>query len=113
MHTLTRRAFAALMAAAPMASAAATKQNILFIAIDDLNDWIGCLKGHPNTITPNLDRLATLGMNFTSAHCAAPLCNPARAALMTRLRMTRANSPRNAPVTILVNFGVARSRPLL
>ena len=86
MPTLTRRAFGTLMAAAPMANAAATKQNILFIAIDDMNDWIGCLKGHPNTITPNLDRLATLGMNFTSAHCAAPLCNPARAALMTGRR---------------------------
>ena len=86
MPILTRRAFGTLMAAAPMANAAATKQNILFIAIDDMNDWIGCLKGHPNTITPNLDRLATLGMNFTSAHCAAPLCNPARAALMTGRR---------------------------
>ncbi len=86
MPMLTRRAFAALMAAAPVASAVPTKQNILFIAIDDMNDWIGCLKGHPNTITPNLDRLATLGVNFTSAHCAAPLCNPARAALMTGRR---------------------------
>ncbi len=67
-------------------AAAPPKQNILFIAIDDMNDWIGCLKGHPNTITPNLDQLAATAVNFTSAHCAAPLCNPARAALMTGRR---------------------------
>jgi arylsulfatase A-like enzyme len=82
---LTRRAFASL-APALLLKAAPSKQNILFIAIDDMNDWIGCLNGHPGTITPNLDRLASLGMNFTSAHCAAPLCNPARAALMTGRR---------------------------
>ena len=59
------------------------KPNVLFIAIDDLNDWIGCLNGHPDTVTPNLDRLAERGVLFTSAHCAAPECNPSRAALMT------------------------------
>jgi arylsulfatase A-like enzyme len=51
-----------------------------------MNDWVGCLHGHPNTITPNIDRLASQGLNFTSAHCAAPLCNPARAAMMTGRR---------------------------
>src|SRR5512133_486183 len=83
--TMTRRAFASL-APALLLKAAPAKQNILFIAIDDMNDWIGCLRGHPNTITPNLDRMAGQGVNFTSAHCAAPLCNPARAALMTGRR---------------------------
>lgn len=68
------------------ASAAPPKRNVLFIAIDDMNDWIGALKGHPNTITPNLDRFAATGVNFTSAHCAAPLCNPSRVALMTGRR---------------------------
>ncbi|MCK5174251.1 MAG: sulfatase [Planctomycetes bacterium] len=57
--------------------------NVLFIAIDDLNDWIGCMGGHPDAKTPNLDRLAKRGVLFTSAHCAAPACNPSRAALMT------------------------------
>lgn len=59
---------------------------MLFIAIDDLNDWVGCLGGHPDTKTPNLDTLAARGVLFTNAHCAAPLCNPSRAALMTGLR---------------------------
>ena len=62
---------------------AASRPNVLFIAIDDLNDWIGCLGGHPQSKTPNFDRLAARGVLFTNAHCAAPLCNPSRAALMT------------------------------
>ncbi len=46
--------------------------NVLFIAIDDLNDWIGCLGGHPQTVTPNLDRLAASGMLFRNAYCPPP-----------------------------------------
>ena len=61
-------------------------QNVLFIGIDDLNDWIGCLGGNPDVKTPNIDRLAARGVLFTSAHCAAPACNPSRAALMTGIR---------------------------
>jgi len=59
------------------------KPNVLFIAIDDLNDWIGALGGHPQARTPNLDRLAGNAVLFTRAYCAAPACNPSRAALMT------------------------------
>jgi len=61
----------------------ATKPNILFISVDDLNDWTGCLGGHPQAKTPNIDRLAAGGMLFTNAHCAAPACNPSRTAIMT------------------------------
>ncbi|MCP4849349.1 MAG: sulfatase [Verrucomicrobiaceae bacterium] len=61
----------------------AAKPNVLFIAIDDLNDWIGALGGHPQARTPNLDKLAKRGVLFTRAYCAAPSCNPSRAALMT------------------------------
>lgn len=57
--------------------------NILFIAMDDLNDWIGCLGGHPQARTPSIDRLASSGVLFTNAHCAAPACNPSRTAIMT------------------------------
>ena len=59
------------------------RPNILFIAMDDLNDWIGCMGGHPQALTPNLDRLAKSSMFFTNAHCAAPACNPSRAAVFT------------------------------
>ncbi|MEQ1749957.1 MAG: sulfatase-like hydrolase/transferase, partial [Prosthecobacter sp.] len=48
--------------------------NVLFIAIDDQNDWIGCLGGHPQVKTPNIDALAKRGTLFTNAHCQAPLC---------------------------------------
>lgn len=59
--------------------------NILFIAVDDLNDWVSPLKGHPQTITPNFDRLTESGTRFTNAHCQAPLCGPSRASLFTGL----------------------------
>ena len=62
------------------------KPNVLFIAIDDLNDWIGCLDGHPQAKTPNIDALAKRGMLFTNAHCNAPVCNPSRVSLMTGIR---------------------------
>ena len=62
------------------------KPNVLFISIDDLNDWIGCLGGHPDAITPNLDRLAERGVLFTRSYCNAPICNPSRASLLTGLR---------------------------
>ncbi len=75
------------MMAAPLSSRAADeKPNVLFIAVDDLNDWIGVLGGHSQTLTPNLDRLAKSGVLFTNANCAAPACNPSRAALMTGIR---------------------------
>lgn len=60
--------------------------NVLFIAIDDLNHWVGYLGRNPQTITPNLDRLAAKGVRFTRAYCAAPVCNPSRAAVMSGLR---------------------------
>ncbi|WP_372805769.1 sulfatase-like hydrolase/transferase [Pontiella sp.] len=66
-------------------SPAPTTPNVLFIAMDDLNNWIGCMGGHPQTITPNLDRLAKSGVMFSNAHCAAPACNPSRSAIMTGL----------------------------
>ncbi|WP_430814968.1 sulfatase [Carboxylicivirga sp. RSCT41] len=56
--------------------------NILFIAIDDMNDWTGFLGGHPQAITPNMDKLAAKGVNFTNAHCSAPGCSPSRNALL-------------------------------
>lgn len=62
-----------------------TRPNVLFIAIDDLNDWIGPLGGHPQALTPNMDRLAARGVVFSNAHCAAPACNPSRAALFSGL----------------------------
>jgi len=70
--------------ATPAASSA--RPNILFIAIDDLNDWTGFLGGHPQSKTPNLDALAERSLVFTRAYCAAPACNPSRAAMLCGVR---------------------------
>jgi arylsulfatase A-like enzyme len=75
----------------------ATRPDVLFIAVDDLNDWIGVLGGHPQTKTPNLDRLAARGMAFTNAHSPSALCNPSRTALLTGLRPATSGVYGNAP----------------
>lgn len=67
-------------------AAEAKRPNILFIAIDDQNDWIGHLGGHPLVKTPHIDALARRGTTFTNAHCQAPICNPSRTSLMIGLR---------------------------
>src|SRR4051812_36079665 len=91
MHqlVLTALALVLFLAALPCAHGqdkAPRRPNVLFIAIDDLNDWIGCLSGHPQVQTPHLDRLARRGTLFTNAHCQAPLCNPSRTSLLIGLR---------------------------
>jgi arylsulfatase A-like enzyme len=65
---------------------AADRPNVLFIAIDDLNHWVGYLARNPQTRTPNIDRFAKSGVAFTEAYCTAPACNPSRASLMSGLR---------------------------
>ncbi len=67
---------------------AQNKPNVLFISIDDQNDWIGCMKGHPDVKTPNIDRLAKKGTLFANAHCQSPLCNPSRSSLLFGKRPT-------------------------
>jgi choline-sulfatase len=64
----------------------ADRPNVVFIAMDDQNDWIGTLGGHPLAKTPHLDALAQRGTVFLNAHCNAPLCNPSRTSLMLGLR---------------------------
>ena len=64
----------------------AAQPNVLMMVIDDLNDWVGCLYGHPQAQTPAMDRLAARGTLFLNAHVQSPLCNPSRASVMTGLR---------------------------
>ena len=75
-----------LVLAASITRAADSRPNVLFIVADDLNHWIGSLQRNPQTKTPNLDRLASLGVNFTHAYCASPLCDPSRSALLSGKR---------------------------
>jgi arylsulfatase A-like enzyme len=67
----------------PVQAQTTGQPDVLFISIDDLNDWIGPLGGHPQAVTPNLDRLAARGITFTNAHAPAMLCNASRTAIMT------------------------------
>ncbi len=78
----------ALAAEAAAATPTAKKPNVLFIAIDDQNDWIGALGGHPLAKTPHMDKLAARGTVMLNAHCQSPLCNPSRTSLMLSLRPT-------------------------
>jgi len=66
-----------------------SRPNVLFIAVDDLNDWVGHLGGHPQAKTPNIDRLAQRGVSFTRAYCSAPLCNPSRISLLTGIQPSK------------------------
>jgi arylsulfatase A-like enzyme len=90
-----RRAALALLAVAlldpgpgpsPARARAADRPDVVVIWVDDLNDWVGPLGGHPQAFTPKLDRLARRGTTFTNAHCQAPLCNPSRTSVLTGLR---------------------------
>lgn len=60
--------------------------NVLFISLDDLNDWVGCYGGHPDAKTPNIDRLAARAVVFTNAYCVSPICGPSRASVLTGRR---------------------------
>ena len=79
----------------PAIAADQGRPNILFIVADDLNDWVGFLGGHPQTRTPNLDRLAARGIVFANASCASPLCAPSRAAVFSGREPHRTGVYRN------------------
>ena len=66
----------------------AARPNVLFICVDDLNHWVGYTGRNPQAQTPNIDRLSAMGVSFSNAHCAAPACEPSRAALFSGRRPT-------------------------
>jgi arylsulfatase A-like enzyme len=79
-------------------SPSATKDppNVLFISIDDLNDWVGALGVRSDVQTPNFDRLSSQGLLFRNASCPAPQCNPSRTAIMTGLNPSTTGIYRNS-----------------
>ncbi len=62
--------------------------NVLMICVDDLNDWVGYLGGHPQASTPNLDALAAKAHVFDNAHCVVPVCSPSRISVISGLHAT-------------------------
>ena len=72
--------------------ATSLNSNVLFICVDDLNDWVDGFNGYTGKVyTPNLDRLSKLGVTFQKAYCAIPWCAPSRAATLTGLSPSRTN----------------------
>ncbi len=61
--------------------------NILWITCEDINAFLGSY-GDERAITPHLDQLAQEGLRFTSAYATAPVCSPARSALITGIYAT-------------------------
>ena len=74
--------------ASAKATAGQARPNVLMISIDDLNDWTGFLGGHPDALTPHMDKLAGQGRNFTNAHCTVPVCTSSRISVMSGLAAT-------------------------
>lgn len=72
--------------------------DVLFIAIDDMNDWVNCLNGREGIHTPNIDDLMSRGMLFTNAHCTAPACCPSRTSVMTGVRPSTSGVYSNAHI---------------
>jgi arylsulfatase A-like enzyme len=64
---------------------AAERMNVLFIVLDDLNDNLGVMGGHPQAISPHIDKLAMSGVYFANAHANAQFCRPSRASFMMGL----------------------------
>jgi len=87
ISTKTTGLFLALVSAFCSITAARAQRNhppnVLFLAVDDMNDFVGCLESRPSAITPNIDRLAARGVNFSNAHTAGVFCAPSRAAIFS------------------------------
>ena len=79
---------------------AAKRPNVLFLAVDDLNHWVGYTGANPQTITPSIDRLAGRGVQFTRSDCAVPVCNPVRCPCCCRASTDRSPPPVSPTISL-------------
>ncbi|MFG0263916.1 MAG: sulfatase-like hydrolase/transferase [Rhodopirellula sp. JB055] len=89
-----------------------TKPNVLFITVDDLNDWVGCLGGNPDAQTPNLDRLAQQSVLFNNAHCQVALCYASRASFMTGMYASKTGIYNNSSKSANEAYRQAKHMPV-
>jgi len=80
--------FGTLLAAGLQADDRDSRPNVLFISVDDLNDWEGALGGNSQVKTPHMDRLFGKGVLFTNAHCSQAVCTASRNSLLSGLHPT-------------------------
>jgi len=74
----------------------ADRPNIILIAVDDLNDWVGAMGGNPQMLTPNMDKLAKQSVVFRNTSCAGPVCCPSRSALLSGFMPSKTGAYGNA-----------------
>lgn len=98
--------FFLLLGTSPILKSQESRPNIVFVIADDLNDWVGFLNEHPNSYTPNIDKLAAKSIIFMNAYANVPLCNPSRISLMTGLHpsQTGINSNSQRPLSTTLPF---------
>lgn len=85
LRRLTAALTGLLLLTAACGETSEVRPNVLFLSVDDMNDWVGTL-GYQPARTPNIDRLASRGVLFTNAHANSPKCNPSRSAILSGLR---------------------------
>src|SRR3954451_4969996 len=95
---LSRRGFVASAGAAALAQGQGRRRpNVVLFLADDLGCHdLGCW-GASDLQTPHIDAIAASGARFTNWYSAAPVCAPARAALLTGRYPIRAGVPDNGP----------------
>jgi choline-sulfatase len=67
--------------------------NVVLIVCDDLNDYVSSIGGHPQAITPNMEKLAKSGVSFSQAYCNVPICGPSRSSFMSGIYPHTAKNP--------------------
>ena len=84
-----------IFSAQSVQAASAERPSVLFLNIDDWNDWNSVLDGHPQAITPNLERFAARSITFTRAICSSPVCFPSRTSIFSGLHPVRMGAKSN------------------
>jgi hypothetical protein len=103
--------FLASLAGTHLNAADSRQPNVLFISIDDLNDWVGGLGGHPQAITPHMDRLFEQGLLFSNAHCSQAVCTASRNSLLSGLHQGGMDPRQPCAALLMPSWGITKCCP--